>query len=376
MPWRSVRIPRVSCTSIEDVLVKKAAILLILCLIAHGFAKPLPLHGNERVPARVLENSKPRSPLDPENLKAQLSYVRDKGESGNGWPRTLEYLHRVYNFSTDSFQEEDRVFTIRKKPERIIPHAVGVAEILWAICPRERIIAFNQFSTDPTFCILADQVREKGNIVLQTQTERIIGLKPDIVFTVSYSDATFKKKLTNANIPFFDLGYFGTVESLKNQILLLGQIIGEQGNANALVTLMDKKIRELRARIPPSPRPVRVLYYDKRGYIPGSRTNFNSICDLIDAVNVGAEQGVKSWSQIDSETVLKWDPDIIIVPEGGNLKERLKRNPVIAHARAVKNNKVYSIPWVYMAINSQYVILSANLLAGMVYGESHEAGGP
>lgn len=355
---------------------KKTLALWILCLISAGFVIPLPVQGVERIPDLISESRTPRPPLDLERLKAELSYVRAKGDSKPEWPRTLRYLHRVYNFSTDTFREEERVFTIRRKPERIIPHAVGVAEILWAICPRERIVAFNEFSTDPSFCVLADLVKEKGTIVKQTQTERIIGLKPDLVFTVSYSDATFRKKLTLAKIPFFDLGYFGTMESIKEQILLIGQLIGEEGNARALVELMDEKIRELREKIPPQAGRVRVLYYDRRGYVPGSRTNFNSICELIDAVNVGAEQGVKSWSQIDYETVLKWDPDIIVVPEGGKMKERLKENPVFALARAAKDGKVYSIPWVYITVNSQYILLSADLLAGIVYGENREGTRP
>lgn len=300
-------------------------------------------------------------------LKKELSFVRGKTRENSGWPRTVEYDHREYRFSSDTFQVEKRTFSIQAKPVRIIPHAVGVAEILWAICPRERIVAFIEFCGDPSFCIVADEVMERGNVVRQTETERILGLRPDLVFTVSYSDATFKTKLSQAGIPLFDLGYFGTVESIKQQILLIGRIIGEEGNAEALVRLMDTKIRELQTAIPAGTRRPRILYYDRRGYVPGSRTNFQSICELIRAVNVGAEQGVKSWSQIDFETLLKWDPDIIVVPENEELENRLRENPVFHQARAVKQGRLYSIPGIYMAVNSQYMILSAYKLAGLVY---------
>jgi iron complex transport system substrate-binding protein len=84
-------------------------------------------------------------------------------------------------------------------------------------------------------------------------------------------------------------------------------------------------------------------------------------------VNVGAEQGIKSWSQIDYETLLKWNPDVIVMPEEGGLREQLMANPVLSHSRAVKNGRVHSVGGVYLRVASQYMILTANLLAGIIY---------
>jgi iron complex transport system substrate-binding protein len=247
---------------------------------------------------------------------------------------------------------------------------VGVAEILWSICPRERLIAFNDLSADPDSSFIANKVHEQGRIFKSKQTELVIGYQPDLVFTVFYSSADFKEKLRQAKIPNFDLGYFGTIESIKEQILLMGDIIGEEGNALALVRLIDTKIRELRAKLPPRAHPVRVLYYDEGGYVPGASSNFDSICKIIGAVNVGAEQGIKSWSQIDYETLLKWNPDVIIVPGRSKLKELLVSNRLLSHSRAIKNGSVYDAPSVYLRASSHYMLLSADFLAGLIYRES------
>jgi len=308
-----------------------------------------------------------KTPIDMERLKNDLNYVRSESLSGKGWPRVIQYTHEVYDFRKNVFNREERFFEIKSKPLRIIPHSVGVTEILWAICPRERIIAFNNVAADPDFCLIADLVKKKGPIFKLNQPELVIGLQPDLVFTVFYSDATFKTKLSKAKVPFFDLGYFGTVESIKKQTLLIGRIIGEEGNAEALVEIIDEKIQDLKGKIPVADKAIRVLFYDKGGYIPGASSNFSSICNIIEAVNVGSEQGIKSWKQIDFETLLKWDPDVIIVPQGSNLKEQLMANAVLSHARAIKNGRVHYIPGVYLSIDSQYLILSANLLAGIVY---------
>ncbi len=338
---------------------KKIAILLgiliVLCL-----AMPVPSSQSNRAGHAVL-------PLDMDELKNSLSYARGNVKSGESWPRAIEYEHEIYDFRNNVFDRKTRTFTIKRQPLRIIPHAVGVAEILWAICPRERIIAFNEFAADPEFCFIADFVNKKGPVFKSRQTELVIGYQPDLVFIVFYSGADFRQKLNQAKIDYFDLGYFGSIASIQKQILLIGKIIGEEGNAGALVNVMGEQIKKLKNKLPAVDTPVRALYYDEGGYIPGRTSNFNSICDIISVVNVGAEQGIKSWAQIDNETLLRWDPDIIIVPKGSNLKYQLTGNSVLSHARAIKNKKIFDIPGVYLRVDSQFMILSANLMAGIVY---------
>jgi iron complex transport system substrate-binding protein len=309
-------------------------------------------------------------PLSLDELKKELSLVRGSAQPEGSWPRDITYTFKIYDFKTNAFHQEEKSFHVTHRPVRIIPHAVGVAEILWAICPRERIAAFNELSADPQFSFIAEEVRQRGPVFMSRQTELVIGYRPDLVFTVFYSGAEFKEKLRQAKIPCFDLGYFGSIESIREQILLIGRIIGEEGNARALDRLIDATIARLRAALPGGAKPVRVLYYDEGGYIPGVTSNFSSICSIIGAVNVGAEQGIKSWSQIDFETLLKWDPDAIIVPAGSGLRELLMTNRVLSFSRAVKNNRVYYIPGVYLRVDSQYLLLSADLLAGLLYARN------
>ena len=320
------------------------------------------------LPAAGRAQSGGSPPLPMNDLKKALSLVRGEPQT-NSWPRTIPYTFKVYDFKTDAFHQEEKAFTLAKQPVRIIPHAVGVAEILWAICPRERLTAFNEFSADPEFSFIADEVRQRGPIFKSKQTELVIGFQPDLVFTVFYSGAEFKEKLRQAKIPCFDLGYFGSIESIKEQTLLIGKIVGEEANAQALVNLIDAKIAALKSAIPGGNKPVRVLYYDEGGYIPGRSSNFNSICSIIGAVNVGAEQGIKSWSQIDNETLLKWNPDVIIVPRGSRLRELLMSSKVLSYAQAIQQGKVYEVPGVYLRVDSQFMLLSADLLAGVLYAQ-------
>jgi len=316
------------------------------------------------------EESAPKTPLDPGTLRAQLGEARGVAGPEGTWPRTVVWQQEEYDYKSETLKTEERTFELKAKPMRIIPHAVGVAEVLWAICPRERIVAFNEFAADPSSSFIAEQVKKTGRVFQSKETELVIGYRPDLVFTVFYSGADFKEKLKQARIPFFDLGYFGDIDSIRSQIQLIGRIIGEERNAESLVKTIDTDMRNLQAKLPKASPPLRVLYYDEGGYVPGAASNFTSICDIIRVVNVGAEQGIKSWSQIDFETLLKWNPDIIVTPQEGGLREQLMANPILSHSRAVKNGRVYSVGGVYLRVASQYMILTANLLAGIIYEDA------
>ncbi len=300
-------------------------------------------------------------------LKQQLSFVRADDSSEQQWQRTIKYIDRKYDFRNDSFHEENKEFFMPSKPMRIISHPVGVAEILWSICPRERIVGFNNAVTDPKISFIAEEITDDTKIFSTQQTELIIGLQPDIVFTAFYSDDTFKTKLKQTGLLNFDIGYFGDIESIKEQILLIGDIIGEKNNAIALVKIIDETIEGIKEQIPENHPHPHILYYAQGGYVPGRATSFNSICSLIGAVNVGTEMGISSWAQVDYETLLKHNPDIIILPAGNGNKKLIKDNPLLSHADAIKKNRVYSIDPVYMGASSQFILLTAKILLHIAY---------
>ncbi len=315
----------------------------------------------------------PTTPLDMHELFVKLSYVRGESQvpaAAGTWPREIKYQRRVIDFHNDRFKFESETFKLEHSPQKIIPHAVGISEILWAICPRQRLLLFNEVAADPRFSLIADQITATGRIFNSKESELIIAARPDLVLTVIFSDAIFKQRLRQAGIPLLDLGSPDSLASVLKEIKLLGEILGEDANAAALLRLIESEQAHLSATLPPQPTPLRLLYYDMGGYIPGKSSNFTSLCEMVGAVNVGAVNGINSWRQVDHETLLKWDPDIIIIPLESNLKVALPRDPLLQHCRALKAGKLLSIPGLYLRTNSQFLLLSANLLAGIIYPDA------
>ena len=321
--------------------------------------------------AAGLEWKMPSTPLPMEQLFKDLSQVRGEPVVEEKWPREISFTHRVYDYRREIFNVETKTVKLIRAPVRIIPHSVGISEILWAICPRQRLLMFNDVAADPKFSMIADEVAKSGRVFNSKESELVIAARPDMVFTVAFSDAVFKQRLHRAGIPTLDLGSPDSLDSVIEEIKVLGQVLGESANAKALLDLIAQKRSLLQVALPSQKRPLRLLYYDLGGYIPGLASNFTSLCELIGAVNVGAEQGVKSWKQVDHETLLKWDPEMIIVPLESNLEQSLKADPLLRHARAVKDGRILTIPGLYLRINSQFLLLGANLLAGIVYPDEY-----
>ena len=308
----------------------------------------------------------PLTPLPMEQLFKDLSQVKGEVAAEGKWPREISFTHRVYDYRRELFNVRTKTVKLVKAPIRIIPHSVGISEILWAICPRQRLLMFNEVAADPEFSIIAGEIANSGR-VNSRESELVIAARPDMVFTVAFSDAVFKQRLQRAGIPTLDLGSPDSLDSVVEEVRVLGQVLGESANAKALLDLIAKKRALLQASLPSQKRPLRLLYYDLGGYIPGLASNFTSLCELVGAVNVGAEQGIESWKQVDHETLLKWDPEMIITPLESNLEQSLKADPLLRHARAVKDDRILTIPGLYLRINSQFLLLGANLLAGIIY---------
>lgn len=310
-------------------------------------------------------------PLEMDALMGALTNAyRPEPAGPTVFPRTVDYRYLAYDIARDSVQEEQRSAIIPRRPQRIIPQAIGITEILWAICPRQRIIAVHQSCRDRRFSFIAGQLPENLPSYGTNDAEIVIGYQPDLVLTTYYSDANFLHQLQQAKVPSVQLGFFGNLEQIEEQILLIGRLIGEERSARQLTDTMTEKIKAIQAyaedRRGDRP-PLTVLYYDNMGYVAGRNSTFDSMCRLLGVVNIAAAKGIDYFKQIDYETLLQWNPDMIIVPAESAFDQQLYQSPILTSAKAIRQRNIRKIPSVYLLSASQYLVASTNYLAGLIY---------
>jgi len=287
------------------------------------------------------------------------------------YPRTVVYPYTEWNMLAGTLKHSSKEVRLPHKPRRIIPHAVGLTEILWAIAPREHIAAVHRSCLNPEYSFIAAEAAGVPDSYASEDAEVVIGLRPDLILTTYYSSEEFKNRLRLSAVPFVEVGFFGDIPSIQEQVASLGRIIGEEAAANRLVATMQRNVAAIQefARARSGEQPLRVVYYGFHGYVAGANSTFDSLCGLLGVVNIPTAEGVRFFKQVDYETLLKWDPDIIIVPENSGLEQELLGHKILATAKAVRTRNIKSIPNVYLMASSQFAVASLNYLGGLFYGE-------
>ena len=334
--------------------------LLFLILTCSLFDTPPAVRAAEEV----------RLPLNMSNLQTQLSLARAETDLKPPWPRKIIYDQTVFDPKRRAFRYTITSFEVPEKPERIIPHTVNTAEILWAICPRERIAAFHRKTADTAVSFIPGPIGDRFPLFSsETLKTSISSLQPDLVLTAYPSGPELNRVFDKTRIPCLDLGYISSLQSIQKQIRLVGRAIGELGNAEALIQIMNRNLRRMLQKMPKPDPPPRVVFYDKDGFVTGRATTFDAVCRIIGAVNVAAEQKISFLKQVPPETILEWNPDLIVIPSecAQSLHAQFVDNPILSRTDAVRNGKVYAVDGRYLNVGSQFILMTANLMAGIVY---------
>jgi hypothetical protein len=207
------------------------------------------------------------------------------------------------------------------KPRRVIPQAIGITEIVWAIMPRDRIIAVHKSCKDPRFSFIAKSLPAKLPTYGTEDAEIVIGFKPDLVLTSFYSNENFLRQLQVARVPACATGLFRRPAGYRGtdpahrpsgrrraQRQATGRHHGSQAASNPGVCADPETGRQ-----PPFDRCSSTTTWAM--WPAAARPSIP--CAGCSALPTWRRNGaVKYFKQIDYETLLKWNPDIIIVPRG------------------------------------------------------------
>lgn len=194
----------------------------------------------------------------------------------------------------------------------------------------------------------------QGGPGAQPDAERIVKIKPDVIFTCLTDKAQADKLQRKTGIPVVDLDY-GTASTFSQEVYdsikLVGKIIGEEKRAQEVVDYLEKCKKDLNDRtkdIPDSEKPSVYLgalcMYGCHG-IDSTSAKYPPF-EAVNAKNVVDETGQSGAVIIDREKILIWDPDIIFIDSGGYqlVLDDYKENPEFYKSlSAVKNGRVYGL---------------------------------
>lgn len=215
----------------------------------------------------------------------------------------------------------------QSKPARIISLIPAVSEMLFAIGAGPRVVAVSSFDDYPPDVLTLPRV----GALVDPDLERILSLRPDLVI-VYESQIDLRRQLDRATIPVFVYKHAGLAD-VTTTIRQLGERVGQQEGAAAVIRQIEEKLRDIRMRVSGRPRPRTLVIFGRdalalRGVYASGGTGF--LHDMLDAAggeNVFADVPQQS-VQATSELILARRPEAILELRAGAMSPAEQRQEI------------------------------------------------
>ncbi len=204
--------------------------------------------------------------------------------------------------------------TLSASPQRIVSQTLATDEMLLAICPLSRIVGFSTLSVDAHYSLIAEAVRNSGK-ARPASVEHLLRLQPDLILTASYNRAETLQQLQAGGATVMQFAHFDSLDNIFTNLRLLGRAIDAQAPAEQLIADMQQRINTWQTCRASGTAKVRALVLDTWHYTRGTQTTADDLLRLAGLENIAAQQGVTGVEKLDTERLLRWQPDLLIVPE-------------------------------------------------------------
>jgi iron complex transport system substrate-binding protein len=226
--------------------------------------------------------------------------------------------------------------------QRFISLSPAATEILFALGLKDEIIA------DTTFCNFPEEAKKlpKVGTFSEPNIEKILSLKPDIIFTTGLEQAPSVARLQS-------LGLKVIVSDPKNifeffaSIMQIGKATSREEAAGLLIETMQKRIDAIKSQVAMIPQDKRPKVFIEIWYDPimtaGPNSIVNEILTIAGANNIAYDTN-RPYSRFSAEAIIQRNPDVIILGYMAkkNTKDLVSKRLGWKNINAIKNNRVIS----------------------------------
>ncbi len=223
-------------------------------------------------------------------------------------------------------------------PERIISLGVAVTEELYLLGAGDRIVGNTLYCNRPEDA----RKKEKVGTVINVSIEKIISLKPDLVFATSLTNRQQIEKLRELKINVIEMSQEYDFEGVCANFLKVGKTIGKYQEAENIIKEARTKVNSIRYKTSVATRPRVMAQIGANPLFVATREYFiNDFIEMAGGINIAKDAASGQYSR---EEVLKQNPDIILITTMGITGEEEKKSwKKYPSVNAVKNRKIYII---------------------------------
>ncbi len=292
---------------------------------------------------------------------------------GNG--ARVESDGDVFYRGTD---DDGTEIVLRERPHHIVSLGLSTDEILLSLASPEQIAALTSYADDPGLCSMTEAAQAVSVKIKDKSPESVLALDPDLVLVTDGVPKELADSLRDLGISVFVFHTPKRIDGIFAHIETIGQMIGQEENAAALIAEKRALLAEVEGRvgdIPEEKRPI-VVAFAFSGVFGRKDGLFDDMCRHASLRNGAAMVGLTAETSVSMEQVVALNPDVFLLPtwsaEGKTTEEfrdKLRRDPLFLHVKAVQENHLYVVPDYYRYSASQNAVNGVYELARAVYPE-------
>ena len=269
--------------------------------------------------------------------------------------------------------QDGQQLTLPDPIQRAASQYWSIDEMFYAVLPPEYVVGVSQYAYDINTSNVV-QFAETYRPVITANPEAVLTAAPDLLVVSSSARADLTDLVRNAGIPTFRLfTEYRTLDEIARNIVLIGYLTGQDTRAQHAHEVFKRAIERATARKPagmPSPR---VLGYSGK-YSYGRDTSFSDVLRVLGATNVAAEQGLRGYEAVNTEQILRWNPEWLISRSDDGEKDvvlrRLLNDPAIAATTAAQRKQILVLDNRIFLPMSPYTAKLLDVLGEAFYGRS------
>lgn len=238
-----------------------------------------------------------------------------------------------------------RKVAITSLPKRIVSLAPSNTEILFALGLEDSIVGVTDYCDYPE----AAKTKTRVSGYSTPDLERLVSLQPDLIVAESIHEKTALPALEQLGMTVYVTEAL-TIDSIKNDISVLGKITGKASAASRVLDTMNSKIASVVSKtqnLGPEQR-LRILYVNWHDPIwtMGRNNYINDVIVKAGGNNIYADDFEKSRA-VSLESVIARNPQVIFVSGMGTTGD-VVYNGIVNEVRlynvdAVLNNRIYKM---------------------------------
>ena len=267
-----------------------------------------------------------------------------------------------------------REITLEGPAARIVALTASDVEIIYALGAGDLLVGRGEYCDYPAE-VLDKPVVKSG---AETNLEEILALEPDVVIMATMAQTVDQvNALEEAGVKVI-VSDAQNLDGVYTAVTLIGQIVGKNDEAAALVKEMQDTFEGIKAKASDSGK---TIYFEVSPlewglWAAGKGTFMDELAAICGLTNAFAD--VDGWGAISEEQVFEKDPDYIVTTsmywgEGPTPVEEIMGRAGWDKLNAVQNNRIFNADSNEITRPGPRLMNAVEALYEFVYGEEAEA---